>query len=204
MKLLTFLRELFTTTNDYFERENMVLHGKEYLESLLLIWEYEIQEREIYKQVFDHFVKNPQQFNGASYTEELCDIPGLDLDAMLHDYLYVVLNASVSFKYTWKADKLLRNESRRRGKSTWNTGYRFIMLVLKTPFFIPWCYLIKGRRITSQQETTLDKIFHFLEKPEDKPWYQEYAGEITWFIIFVGLGLGYIYRTDFLKYLLPF
>ncbi|TQI72264.1 hypothetical protein JM79_3221 [Gramella sp. Hel_I_59] len=204
MRLISFLKNLFTSTNDFFmQDDHLIFQAKRDMDVMLQLWQYEISERGPYNQAFDYFLRNPKHFNGASMTEELCDIPWLDLDAMLHDYLYVGLNASASLKMTWRADKLLRQEMRRRGKSSWNTGYRFAMLTLKTPFFLAWAYLVKGRRISDSQKRDLKIIFALLEKEDSRKWHEKYKGEITWAIIIIAFISGYLYRTDFLNQLLP-
>jgi len=100
----------------------------------------------------------------------------------------------------WLSDKLIRSEMRRRGKSSWNTGYRFVALVLKTPFFLPYCYLIKKRRMNLDQKLKFNTIFKSLYR-EEKVWYKEFRGEITWFAFFIIFIIGYIIRTDLFKYL---
>ncbi|MUP44886.1 hypothetical protein E0K83_03890 [Gramella sp. BOM4] len=205
MKIFTFLKDLFSSTNDFFEQDdNLIFQAKRDMDVILQLWGYELSERGPYVQAFDYFVRNPKHFNGASMTEELCDIPWLDLDAMLHDFLYRGLNASANLKMMWRADKLLRQEMRRRGKSSWNTGYRFAMLTLKTPFFLFWAYVIKGRRLTENQKRDLNIIFALLEKEDSRKWHEKYRGEITWTLVILTIIFGYVYRTDLLKYLLPF
>ena len=170
------------------------------MDAMLQIWGYEPIERFHYQDAFDYFVKHPEAYDGASMTEDLYDIPGLDIDAMLHDYLYVGLNCSASLKYMWLSDKLIRSEMRRRGKSSWNTGYRFVALVIKTPLFLPYCYIIKKRRMNRKQEEKFQQIFRNLYRDE-KVWHKEFRGEITWFAFFIIFIIGYIIRTDLFKYL---
>ena len=166
------------------ERIAFLSEKRKDVDSLLLIWGYELSQRHIYLDAFDYFAKYPKDYNGASMTEDLGDIPGLDLDAMLHDYLYVVLMACVSWKYQILADKLFRSEMRRREKSSWNRGYRFIMLMIKTPFWIAICWVLKGRRITDKHKKAMDGIFrafHF----QEKKWYLEFKRELIWTAIFL-------------------
>jgi len=199
--MIKFIKELFASSSNFFhEQYNMIVEGKKNMDAMLQIWGYEANEREFYTKAFDYFVINPEHYDGASMTEDLYDIPGLDIDAMLHDYLYVGLNCSASLKYMWLSDKLIRSEMRRRGKSSWNTGYRFVALVLKTPFFLPYCYYFKKRRMNLDQEQKFRKIFETLYR-EEKVWYKEFQGEITWFAIIVFFIIGYITRTDLFKYL---
>lgn len=124
------------------------------------VWKYKPEEVDIYLVAFDHFLECPDDFDGATWTEELFDIPGLDIDAMLHDYLYSALKASVSWKYQVRADQLLSNEMKRRRKSSWNRGYRFTALTISTPIWIPYCWFWKGRRITKGDKVKMDYIFN--------------------------------------------
>ena len=184
--MIKFIKNLFASSSNFFhEQYNMIVEGKKYMDTMLQMWQYETSERSIYEKAFDYFVHHPEHYDGASMTEDLYDIPGLDLDAMLHDYLYVSLNASASLKYMWLSDKLIRSEMQRKGKSSWNTGYRFVALVLKTPFFLPYCYLVKKRRCSLVDQLEMDKIFRALYSRAPKVWYKEFAGEITWTLIIV-------------------
>jgi hypothetical protein len=42
------------------------------------------------------------------------DVPGIDLDALLHDYHYGVCNAGVNLKMKWQADWLLAKGGERQ------------------------------------------------------------------------------------------
>lgn len=202
--MIKFIKELFASSSNFFhEQYSVIVEGKKNMDAMLQIWGYEPSERIHYQNAFDYFVRNPEHYDGASMTEDLYDIPGLDIDAMLHDYLYVGMNASANLKFMWLADKLIRSEMRRRGKSSWNTGYRFVALVLKTPFFLPWCYFVKKRRMTIGQKQRFKSIFRMLYR-EEKIWYKEFQGEISWFVILVLFLVGYIIRTDLLRHLLIF
>jgi hypothetical protein len=44
------------------------------------------------------------------------DVPGIDLDALLHDYHYGVCNAGVNLKMKWQADWLLAKEENEKAK----------------------------------------------------------------------------------------
>ncbi|WZL88332.1 hypothetical protein VS868_12065 [Salinimicrobium sp. 3283s] len=181
-------------------RRTFLSEKRKDVDALLSIWGYELSQRQVYLQAFDYFVNHPKDFNGASMTEDLCDIPGLDLDAMLHDYLYVVYKASVSWKYQILSDKLFRSEMRRRGKSSWNRGYRFVMLLLKCPFWIAWCWAVKGRRITAMDKIKMDYIFFTLGL-EERVWHKEFRGELTWAAIILAVIIGYIWRVSLLDFI---
>lgn len=119
--------------NDYFFQDfnKLVLNWK-IVDSYLIIKGYNWNEIEIYKKAYFYFIKYPDHFDGATMTEDLRDVFNLDLDAMLHDYYYVKYGVSASFRYTKIADDLFFIETLRKGKSSWNAGYRRVMLKLKS------------------------------------------------------------------------
>lgn len=188
------IHRLFNSHSSFFHQPVEVLSGvRKQVDLLLSIRGYETHQRSIYLKAFDYMRDNPQDFDGATMTEDLPDIEGLELAAMLHDYLYVEFNASGSFKYSWMADKLMRSEMRRMGKSSWNTGARFVLLILKAPFFVPYTYIFKNRRMSDRNKFGLEHIYRSLTKAWPRPWYQEFKGEITWSIIILSLILYIIF-----------
>ena len=196
------LLQIFRSKSNFFlqpgksveERRKFLSEKRKDVDTLLTIWGYELSQRHIYLVAYDYFTLFPTEYNGASMTEELCDIPGLDLDAMLHDYIYVALKASVSWKYQVLADKLFRSEMRRRSKSSWNGGYRYVMLLLKTPFWIGICWL-KGRRFTAFHKKGMDRILATFELKQEV-WHKEFRGELTWTVIILVMIIGYIWRIS--------
>ena len=162
---------LFKSHSDFFIRKGLSKEGRLQalsedrrivFEHLTRTWKYKAVEAYIYLQAYDYFVQNPNEFDGATLTEDMPDIPNLDLDAMLHDYLYVALNASADWDYMVKADELFKKEMYRRQKSSWNSWYRNSALYLKTPFFLFKAKHLKGRRITGEDKKELDRIFRTL------------------------------------------
>jgi hypothetical protein len=66
------------------------------------------------------------------------DVPGIDLDALLHDYHYGVCNAGVN-QNEWQADWLLAKGGERKGKgSTVLTAslLGFIATLVFTPYLV--------------------------------------------------------------------
>ena len=126
---------------------------------------YSQSQANIYLAAYDYFRENPSHFDGATKTEDLYDLEGLELAAMLHDWLYIYLNASASYKYTWYADKLMRSEMRRMHKSSWNTGARFVLLLLKSIAGFPlYCRFIKKRKMSLQDKMDFEKIYAILRQ----------------------------------------
>lgn len=179
----------FKSENTFFHQDPYILkqyRGK--VENLLVVKGYNYAQIQVYLRAYDYFTYHKESFDGATMTEDLCDIPGLDLDAMLHDYLYIKYNAAGSYKYICKADKLIRTEMYRKGKSTINAGLRFVLLVLKT-FLIPYplySRIFKGRKMSDADKEQIDHIISILSTKKPEVWHKEYRGElVTTILIFI-------------------
>lgn len=182
------LSRLFNSTNNYFRQEASVLQAnrskvKYYFEEIKA---YEPHQTQIYLKAYDYFVAFPEDFDGATMTEDLNDIPGLELAAMLHDYLYVNFNASGNIRNRLLADKLFRSEMKRMGKSTWNTGARFVLLLF---IFLPhmvYSHMFQDRIMTEKQKEKVSSYYHILiGQPIERPWHKEFRGEITVSLIII-------------------
>lgn len=193
MKLL----QIFRSSNNYFRQDPFNLkENRKKVDEFLTLKGYELSERAEYLKAYDHMTYFPEDFDGATMTEDLPDIENLELAAMLHDYLYIRFKASGSFKYSWICDKLMRLEMKRQGKSSWNTGVRFVLLLLKAPFFVPYTYIFKGRRMRPEDRAQVTRIFKMLQDRQPKVWHQEYRGELTWTAIVLAVIIGYVWRVS--------
>lgn len=191
------LLRLFQSSNNYFRQDPFRLkENRKKVDEYLTLKGYELSQRDEYLKAYDHMTYFPEDFDGATMTEDLPDIENLELGAMLHDYLYIRFNGSGSFKYSWIADKLLRLEMRRMGKSSWNTGTRFVLLILKAPFFVPYTYLFKHRRMKRADKDNIQRIFEKLQYRKPEVWYKEYCAELTWTVIVVVVVVGYIWTLS--------
>jgi hypothetical protein len=93
-------------------------------------------------------------------------VPGIDLDALLHDYHYGVCNGSKPMK--WQADWLLAKERTKRQRFL--QFLQFVVTTIATLVFTPYSYFKRGRTTKSQklifQKTTvllcLNSIQHML------------------------------------------
>ena len=188
---------LFHSSNNYFRQDPFKLkQNRKKVDEFLTLKGYELSQRDEYLKAYDHMTYFPEDFDGATMTEDLPDIENLELAAMLHDYLYIRYKASGSFKYSWICDKLMRLEMKRQGKSSWNTGARFVLLILKAPFFVPYTYLLKGRRMRPEDRQAIIRIFDQLHYRKPKVWHKEFRGELTWTAIIVAVIIGYIWRIS--------
>jgi hypothetical protein len=57
---------------------------------------YSAEQIAVYIKAFDYFWENRMTL--TDYSKDLMDVPGIDLDALLHDYHYGVCNAGVNLK----------------------------------------------------------------------------------------------------------
>lgn len=143
------------STNDYFQKDkHTLIINWGVVNDYLITQEYAIQEIGVYKKAYDYFIDYPQNFDGATMTEDLKDVFNLDLDAMLHDFFYIKYNVSSSYKYTQIADDIFYVETIRKGKSSWNAGARRMLLRLKSilGFSLYSKYIVK--RVITEENIT--------------------------------------------------
>jgi hypothetical protein len=114
--------------------------------NLLLLYKgYNQEQVDIYLKAFDYFSKNTLEFDGATVVKDLVDIPGLDLDAMLHDYHYIFYRISSSFSLKFKADWIYSKGQERKGKGQYSSFSRFIGLTIIGLFLVPLRYIMIGK-----------------------------------------------------------
>ncbi len=117
---------------------------------VLLAKGYDSHEAAIYLKAYDYFCMRTVEYDGATVVKDLCDIIGLDLDAMLHDYHYVFLNAGASLHSKWLADWIYAKGNLRKSKGRYNAYSRLLGLCIISVVFVPYRYFEKGR-ISNQQ-----------------------------------------------------
>lgn len=140
---------------------------------LLELKGYGVDEISIYLKAFDYFIYNPKDFDGATIVKDLQDLPNLDLDAMLHDYHYIIYNVAANFVIKWKADWVFAKGNRRKGKANlkWlkkytgidNIRLRFIGLTISGVGFVPYAFAKRGK-ISIKQKTDFLKEYQILIK----------------------------------------
>lgn len=114
--------------------------------TLLKIKGYRSDQIEIYLKAYDYFCVNPDSYDGATIVKDLCDIPRLDLDAMLHDFHYIVYNVSKSFKTKFLADWIYAKGQESKGKGSYSSFSRFLGLTIVGLFFVPYTVLKKRNK----------------------------------------------------------
>lgn len=96
------------------------------------------KESELYIEAYDFFCRFTTKFDGATIVKDLCDLPKLDLDAMVHDYECLIganRNLIKWFKSAWNYFENMR----KNGKG--NQIFRFVLLCLAGLIFVPYCAL---------------------------------------------------------------
>lgn len=121
---------------------------------------YDVVKREVYLRAFDYFCQNPSKYDGATFVKDLCHIPGLDINAMLHDYHCVAYNIASNFVTKWKGDWLYVKEMERtgRGQLSW---LNFILLKLIGTLHVIYANYKRGY-INSQQIIKFEKDYRIL------------------------------------------
>jgi len=75
----------------YFYNSKQVLaQGLDDAKDYLRIKGFYIEQVSIFLDAYDYFIKHPSQYDGATLSQDLYDINGLELGSMLHDYLYKI------------------------------------------------------------------------------------------------------------------
>lgn len=131
---------MFGSKNDYFKKDlDILIKDREKLKYILKdIWNLENNLIKVYTDAFDYFILNPDSYDGATIVNDFWIIPGLDIWAMLHDYLYIKFNVAVNIKAKYYAD-LFYCQQMRNFKVSWGAVWlvRFSGLTLSGLFFIP-------------------------------------------------------------------
>ena len=141
------------SVSHYFEQDKRALaKGFADVAEYLRIKGYSLECRLIYLKAFDYFCENPHDFDGATAVKDLCDLPDLDLDAMLHDFHYINYNVGSSVSMKWRADKLYALGNERKGKSEYASWSRFVGLSLVGIGFIPFARIKRCKMSDSQKE----------------------------------------------------
>ncbi|MFY0481445.1 hypothetical protein ACI6PS_02470 [Flavobacterium sp. PLA-1-15] len=124
---------------------------------------YTLEEARIYIKAFDYFCNSPSKFDGATIVKDLTDLPGLDLDAMLHDYHYLNYQAATNFITKWKSDWIYAKGQERKGKGQYSSFSRFVGLTLVGIGFVPYA-LIKRGKITRENKDRIQIDYNILIK----------------------------------------
>lgn len=126
--------------NFFYKPLNELLALKYDLLTLLKIKKRSEEDIKDYLKAYDYFMKNPNNYDGATIVQDLRDIDALDIDAMLHDYEYIH-GANKNFILKWNSDLRYIQNMQRNGK-----GLRIIRLTALTIIgiiYVPYNLIIK-------------------------------------------------------------
>lgn len=85
---------------------------------------------------FEFFEEFPDKFDGATVVRDFYILNGLDVCAMIHDYMYVKYNLPVNFLNKIKADYIYCKYLRKFNISWWSVwAVRFCGLVASSPIY---------------------------------------------------------------------
>ena len=108
-----------------------------------------------FEDAYSYFRKNPSHYDGATLSQDLYSIPGLELWSMLHDYFYIALNVWASKKYMRKADKILRLTMHKGDNAGFEMNLRTVKLFFLRGFY-PWYNRqFKGRVMTKHNKVNM-------------------------------------------------
>lgn len=129
--------------SDFFKQDRETL--AEYRYQLRMMLKYKNRnesEIDLYIQAYDFFCRFTTKFDGATIVKDLCDLPKLDLDAMVHDY-ECLIGANRNFIKWFKSAWNYFENMRKNGKG--NQIFRFVLVSLVGLIFVPYCALFTPR-----------------------------------------------------------
>lgn len=123
--------------SQFFKQDDYALEMfREKMVILLQIKDRTPAEISTYCDAYDFFCRFTTKFDGATFVKDLCDLPKLDLDAMVHDY-ECLIGANRNYKLWYKAVWNYYENMRKNGKG--NQIIRAVGLCIIGLFFVPYC-----------------------------------------------------------------
>jgi hypothetical protein len=127
--------KLLGSTSDYFRAKPELKEDREFMIDILSFWSYNDLQISYFTTAFDYFCNYPEQYDGATASQDLEDIPGLEFAAMLHDFNYVVFNAKMSIEAMRIADMVMKSNMRKMQKSGVEITWRMFRLdIIRRPY----------------------------------------------------------------------
>lgn len=123
----------------FFYNDNYILEMyRDAMVKLLHIKARDPKDIKTYCDAYDFFCKYYNKFDGATTVKDLHDIPGLDLDAMVHDY-ECLIGANKNYKLWYNSAWRYYENMRKQGKG--NQVIRLLKLSVVGILFVPYCFL---------------------------------------------------------------
>lgn len=155
-----------SSSNYFFQDKDRLAHKREVMVYMLKSRFYRDYWISYFLDAYDFFCDNPSAYNGATMSQDLHDIApdgainGLELAAMLHDWLYVVYNVSTNRKYMKKADKVMKwvmEDFSKSGFEIWRRMFALWAIRWKLTF---WRGKVEKREpMTARDKSVIDKIY---------------------------------------------
>lgn len=128
---------MFGSKSNYFYKPKDVLkYNQRQMVKYLVSQNYTMIQIGIYEKAFEYFCDNPGKFDGATIVKDLHHIPGLDMNAMLHDYQYIVYRCASDLAMKRKCDWLYAKEMERMGKGQLSWVNWGLLKLSGIPFFL--------------------------------------------------------------------
>lgn len=162
---------ILSSKSNYFQQSQETLSAnREILITYLVIKKFDRTQRDIILKAYDYFVENPHRYDGATMSQDLFDLPrngmydGLEIAAMVHDYIYIYLQANLSHKAMKVADQIMKSIMIKTNKSGFEIGRRmFLLKLVNRPF--AWYNRFKtGNRITAAQMAQIQYKYYAFAK----------------------------------------
>jgi hypothetical protein len=150
---------LKSKSNYFYQSKEALDQGHKEMLQFLDIKDFTADQIGWFEDAYNYFREHPNGYDGATASQDLEDVKGLELGAMLHDYLYLFLNCYASRKYMKKADQVLKSVMKLTHKSGWEISRRMFLLFLLRglyPLFKRW---IKGERMNKNQKKQIKSIY---------------------------------------------
>lgn len=155
---------MLVSKSKFFSQEkSLLIKARTQVSWLLHLKGYSYKQILVYLKAFDYFCLNCNDFDGATIVKDLQDLPHLDLDAMLHDYQYIVQNVASSFTTKWYSDWMYAKGQERKGKGQYSSFSRFVGLTLIGLFFVPYARFKRGY-ITDQKRNEFIQDYEIIMK----------------------------------------
>ncbi len=125
--------KLIKSKSDFFKQDYTVLmKKKKQMEIVLGFKDFSELEIGFFEDAYDYFVVNPSEYDGATASQDLYDLPGIEFPPVSHDFDYVAKNCMSSLKYTRISDKILFYNMKKMGASKYEICRRKTLLWLKS------------------------------------------------------------------------
>lgn len=146
--------------SNYFYQSNEALdQGHKEMLQFLDIKDFTADQIVWFERSYNYFRNNPKGYDGATASQDLEDVKGLELGAMLHDYLYLFLNCYASRKYMKKADKVLKSVMKLTHKSGGEISKRMFLLFLLRGFYPFYQRNFKGSKMTKHNKINMEVVY---------------------------------------------